>query len=185
MKDNYFLETRGPIAIMTLKNKGNLNIITRSMAADLQSVLQEVDSNRSVTVLILQSSVKKAFCAGADIKNFSDQTNEEANLGENYLADLYSSFLKFRKVLIAAVNGYALGGGFEIVLLCDIILASQDAKFGFPEITLGLFPGIGGTVVAQTIGRYRANQMILTGEFVKADEMRGMGKIKSITIMTL
>lgn len=173
------MDDSGTIATITLASPKNLNVLTTQLISELIGHLAHLETQEKLKVLILNSSVKKAFCAGANIKEFEKNTYASRLLGVNYLRKLQVAFHEFKKVVIVAVNGLALGGGFELALLGDLILATEDARFGFPEIKLGVFPGMRGTLIAKTVGRYRASRMIFTGEMVSAREMHQAGRIYS------
>ena len=131
-------------ALVTLNRPEALNALNSALFRDLSDFLDAVEHDDSVRCLILTGSGDKAFAAGADIKEMSDQTYAQMYTG-NFFALGHDRITRFRKPIIAAVNGFALGGGCELAMLCDFIVASDKAKFGQPEINLGVAPGIGGS----------------------------------------
>jgi enoyl-CoA hydratase/carnithine racemase len=132
----------------------------------LSQALTELDSDSSVGAIVITGS-KKAFAAGADIKEMKDRVYPDT-----YTTDMlawWDTISKVKKPIVGAVNGYALGGGSEVAMLCDILLAGEDAKFGQPEVNLGTIPGMGGTQrLTHAIGKSRAMEMILTGDMMDA-----------------
>lgn len=123
--------------------------------------------SKKIKVVVLQSGFEKAFCSGANIKQFS--TDYSDNLLDQGIDIFRKVILQFPKPIIACVNKLAFGGGFELALACDIIIAERQAKFGFPEINLGLFPSLGGTLSSKVLGKYLTSHLIFTGEKVTAD----------------
>ncbi len=132
----------------------------------MSQALTELDSDASVGAIVITGS-KKAFAAGADIKEMKDRVYPDT-----YTTDMlawWDTISKVKKPIVGAVNGYALGGGSEVAMLCDILLAGEDAKFGQPEVNLGTIPGMGGTQrLTHAIGKSRAMEMILTGDMMDA-----------------
>lgn len=170
------LDENNSISILTLNSPKNLNALSRQMVNEIITNLDRVKNADWVKVLMIQSSVNKSFCCGADIKDFVNHSYSSKTLLSNHLRDLQVAFIEFNKIVISCVNGIAFGGGFELALLADIVCASQDAKFSFPEVKLGLFPGIAGTLIARTVGRYQAARMILTGDVYSAKQLANLGK---------
>lgn len=158
----------GNVAQITLNRPKALNALCWQLFQDLHHALQELDKDPSVGAIVLTGS-KKAFAAGADIKEMKDRIYPDT-----YTTDMlawWDNISKIKKPLIGAVNGYALGGGSELAMLCDILLAGEDAKFGQPEVNLGTIPGMGGTQrLTHAIGKSRAMEMILTGDMMDAQE---------------
>jgi enoyl-CoA hydratase/carnithine racemase len=140
------------IGILTLYNKSSYNALVKPMRESLARNLKELEYNNNVKVVCIRSIHPKVFCAGANIKSFETASNASWII-EDRFKEFDLIFRNFNKPIITAVNKLALGGGFEIALHSDIILATEDAQFGLPEIKLGLFPGIGGTLIAKTIGK--------------------------------
>ena len=172
-------ETRGNVAVLTLNRPKALNALCDQLFSELNATLKEIDADSTHAAIILTGSGKKAFAAGADIKEMKDavypKTFTHSLLGH------WKEMSSTRKPIIAAVNGYALGGGFELALMCDIIYASDNALFGLPEVTLGTIPGCGGTQrLIREIGKSKAMEMILTGEFIKAQEAMNLGVVSKV-----
>jgi len=160
-------ETQGKVAIITLNRPKSLNALCDQLFTELNATIKEIDADNTHSAIVITGSGKKAFAAGADIK--------EKMLG------FWDNMLTCHKPIIAAVNGYALGGGFELALMCDIIYASDNAMFGLPEVTLGTIPGGGGTQrLIREVGKSKAMEMILTGEFVKAAEAKDLGVVSKV-----
>ena len=143
-----------------------MNALCLGLYKDLSQALTELDSDASVGAIVITGS-KKAFAAGADIKEMKDRVYPDT-----YTTDMlawWDTISKVKKPIVGAVNGYALGGGSEVAMLCDILLAGEDAKFGQPEVNLGTIPGMGGTQrLTHASGKSRAMEMILTGDMMDA-----------------
>ena len=157
-------DVRGAIGIATLNRPEALNALNTPLLDALAGALEAWDANPAVRVMIVTGS-EKAFAAGADIKEMQAST-----YAETYPADFFSGweeFTRLRKPIVAAVAGYALGGGCELAMMCDFIIASETAKFGQPEITLGIIPGAGGTQrLTRAIGKAKAMDLVLTGRMI-------------------
>ena len=157
-------------ALVTLNRPEALNALNSALFRDLAAFLDAVEHDDSVRCLILTGSGDKAFAAGADIKEMQDQTYAQMYTG-NFFALGHDRITRFRKPIIAAVNGFALGGGCELAMLCDFIVASEKAKVGQPEINLGVAPGIGGSQrLTRLVGKSKAMDLILTGRMMDAQE---------------
>lgn len=174
------LDYNSQIAIITLISPSDLNVLSSTMRSELSQVLSSLDRDPQVKVILLQSQVPKALCAGANIKEFLPINSETYYRDDSF--EPFSTILSnMKKPMIVAVNGVAIGGGFELVLNCDIILASEDAKFAFPEIKLGLIPGIGGTQrFTKIVGRSIASRYILTGDFFNARQAKEWGVVSEV-----
>ncbi len=144
--------TNNSIAILTMCHEPTFNALTPQMRKSLNDNLQVLAKDPKVKVVCFRSTNPKVFCAGANIKDFEGTESKDWIINDLF-KDLDITFRQFNKPIIAAVNKLALGGGFELALHCDIILATDDTQFGLPEIKLGLFPGIGGTLLSKTIGK--------------------------------
>jgi len=155
-------------------------VLSTPMRSELSTLLSTLDRDPQIKVIVLQSQVPKAFCAGANIKEFTPLSSESYSRDDIF--EPFSTILtNLKKPMVAAVNGVAAGGGFELVLNCDIILASEDAKFAFPEIKLGLIPGIGGTQrFTKIVGRSIASRYVLTGEFFNAQQAKTWGVVSEV-----
>ena len=178
---NVLLSVEGEIGILTVNRPKALNALNIETLSDLQMAIQEVRNNAGLKVLIVTGAGDKAFVAGADILEMKNMNSIE---GLNF-SRLGHATLKMIQDLdrpvIAAVNGFALGGGTEIALACDFIYASENARFGFPEVTLGIFPGFGGTQrLPRLIGKAKTKELIFTGKMISAQEAFQMGMVNRI-----
>lgn len=167
---------QAPISIATVNRPTALNALNREVLEDLTRVIREVRHDASVRVLILTGAGDRAFVAGADIAAMSEMSTADgldfSHLGHRVLASLEDLPIP----VIAAVNGFALGGGTELALACDLVIASEKARFGQPEINLGLIPGFGGTQrLAHRIGQAKARELILTGDMIDAKTALALG----------
>ena len=172
---NDFIVTQldGAVGIARLNRPDVLNALNIKLMDELIETLEKFDDDPSIRCIVLTGN-EKAFAAGADIKEMS-----EASLVDMYERNNLARWERIRRVrkpIIAAVSGYCLGGGCELAMLCDMIVAAESAKFGQPEINLGVIPGAGGTQrLSRTVGKYRAMELILTGRFISATEAFDMG----------
>lgn len=168
----------GHVAIIQLDRPKALNALNSAMMAEVATALADLEADDAIGCVILTGS-DKAFAAGADIKEMS-----ELNYLEIYKNDLFESHCaieRFRKPIIAAVAGYALGGGCEIAMMCDFIIAAENAKFGQPEINLGVMPGIGGTQrLMRAVGKAKAMDLCLTGRMMDAEEAERAGLVSRV-----
>lgn len=174
------LEPDGLLAWLKFNRPEKLNALTRQMLAEMQAAVTEVAADPAVRVLILAGQ-GRAFMAGADIRQFLDfdcrQAYEFVCLGHRVLQQLAALPLP----VLAAVHGFALGGGFEVALACDMIYAASDARFGQPEINLGIMPGLGGSQrLARVLGPYRAKELCLTGRHLTAAEAQQLGLVAQV-----
>jgi enoyl-CoA hydratase len=157
------------IFIVTVNRPDKLNALNKDVMSDLDTVVNEIETNPDIKAVALTGSGEKAFVAGADISEFVGLSNEEgkslAKTGQN----IFSRIENCTKPIIAAVNGFALGGGCELAMACHFRIASDNAKFGQPEVNLGLIPGYGGTQrLVQLIGKGRALELLMTGNMIDA-----------------
>jgi enoyl-CoA hydratase len=181
--ENIIVKKDAPVAIITLNRPAQLNALSYGLVKDLSSAMQALDQDDDVRVMILTGG-EKFFAAGADIK-------EMADLGP--FDDRIQGRLAYRdrinqisKPVIAAVSGFALGGGCELALSCDIIIASETARFGQPEVNLGIIPGSGGTQrLTRALGKYRAMEMALTGEAISATDAERLGLVNRVVPVEL
>merc|ERR1719145_5616 len=170
--------TDGRVGIVTLNRPKALNALCAGLMDELIKALNEMDNDPKIGAIVLTGS-EKAFAAGADIKEMQHR-DFASNYRENFL-DWWSNITLVRKPIIAAVNGYALGGGCEVAMMCDIIYAGDKAKFGQPEISIGTIPGAGGTQrLTRAIGKSRAMEMNLTGTPITAQEASEYGLVSRI-----
>lgn len=175
------LDVKDNIAVVTLNRPDKLNALNAQTINDLNSVFDELKENNEVYVVVVTGSGEKAFVAGADIKELNKldmiSAKEFAEKGQA----VFNKIEKFDKPVIAAVNGFALGGGCELALACHIRLASDNAKFGQPEVNLGIIPGYGGTQrLARLINTGRAMEYILTADMISADEAHRIGLVNKV-----
>jgi enoyl-CoA hydratase len=166
------------IGIVTLNRPKELNALRTDLVSELADALEEFDRDEGIGCIVITGAGDRAFAAGADIKEMSDKSPIDMLLGG------FGAWLRIRKIhkpTIAAVGGYALGGGCELALHCDMIVASENARFGQPEILLGIMPGAGGTQrLARTLGKYRTMELVLTGAQVTAEEMYTLGLVNHV-----
>ncbi|QRC93763.1 enoyl-CoA hydratase [Parastagonospora nodorum SN15] len=166
------------VAILELNRPSKRNALSQALIDELTGALGQLDRSPTTFVVILTSS--GPFSAGADLSEMATLTTAEATrIG--WLKDLDEAMSSFRKPVLAAVRGFAYGGGFELALMCDMIFASADARFGFPEVTLGTIPGAGGTQrLTKTVGKQKAMELILTGVPATAAEMERLGVVNRV-----
>lgn len=169
------------IATITISRPASLNALNSAVLAELDSAIAEVRENRAARALIITGEGNKAFVAGADIGEMVDLTPDQAVAFSRRGQTVFSALERLPIPTIAAVNGYALGGGCELALACDVRIASENARFGQPEVGLGIIPGFGGTVrLPLAIGRSRAAYIILTGKQISAGEAHQMGLVAEV-----
>lgn len=132
------------IGFIYMKSDKDFNALSEEMRGHLVKSVKEFESSKDVKVIVLLSQVKKAFCAGANIKEFQDKKTSDFK-NNDIFQEIHDTFYEAKKPIVAGVNGVALGGGCELSLLCDVVFCSEEARFGLPELRLGLIPGIGGT----------------------------------------
>lgn len=172
-------ETRGNVALITLNRPKALNALSSPLMAELGQALLEADANAEIGCIVVTGS-EKAFAAGADIKEMQSKTFADA-YGEDFISSGWETVLQVRKPVIAAVAGYALGGGCELAMMCDFIIAADTAKFGQPEINLGVIPGAGGSQrLTRFVGKSKAMDMVLTGRNMDAQEAERSGLVSRI-----
>jgi enoyl-CoA hydratase len=181
MSDGYeviLVETRGRVGLITLNRPQALNALNAQIVGEINRALDGFEADPDIGCVVLTGS-EKAFAAGADIKEMADKSYPQS-----YLDDFIAAWDRVaarRKPLIAAVNGFALGGGCELAMMCDIILAGDTAKFGQPEIKLGVMPGAGGTQrLTRIVGKAKAMEMCLTGRMMDAQEAERSGLVSRV-----
>jgi enoyl-CoA hydratase len=168
------VERRGPVGLITLNRPKALNALSRALMADLGKAVDELEADDAIGAIVLTGS-EKAFAAGADIKEMKDQSFADAYLSD-FITASWERVTTCRKPVIAAVAGYALGGGCELAMMCDFIIAADSAKFGQPEISIGILPGAGGTQrLTRFVGKSKAMEMCLTGRLMNAAEAERSG----------
>ena len=166
------------VGIVTLNRPKELNALSNELVSELADALEAFDNDESVRCMVITGAGDKAFAAGADIKQMSDKTPIQMMMGG---FEAWGRIRRLHKPLIAAVGGYALGGGCELAMHCDMIIASENAKFGQPEILIGVIPGAGGTQrLARTLGKYRTMEIVLTGDQFTASELASLGLINHV-----
>ena len=177
--ETIIVEVEDHVALIKLNRPDAMNALNSELLTELQQALIEADQNDKVRCIVITGS-EKAFAAGADIKEMSEKTFVEMFLSD-YFADQATTINKTRKPIIAAVSGYALGGGCELAMMCDFIIASDTAKFGQPEINLGVIAGIGGTQrLTRFVGKSKSMDMHLTGRFMDAEEAERSGLVSRV-----
>lgn len=174
--ETIIVETRDHVGWVTLNRPDALNALNSQLMAELGRALADFSAADDVGAIVITGS-EKAFAAGADIKEMQSKTFAECYSGD-FITEGWERLMGCRKPVIAAVRGYALGGGCELAMMCDTILAGDTAKFGQPEITLGIIPGIGGTQrLARAVGKAKAMEMVLTGRIMGAEEAERAGLV--------
>ncbi|KAF2683285.1 enoyl-CoA hydratase [Lentithecium fluviatile CBS 122367] len=168
------------VAVVELNRPLKRNSLSQHLIDTLAGVLCRLDRDPTIRAIVLTSIERSPFCAGADLNELAAISTAEAyRIG--WLKDLENGFSTLRTPCIAAVRGYAFGGGFEIALMCDMIYATSDARFGFPEIKLGTIPGAGGTQrLAKAVGKQKAMELVLTGSPTTAGEMERFGIVNKV-----
>jgi enoyl-CoA hydratase/carnithine racemase len=175
---NILTETRERVALITLNRPQALNALNRDLLTELGDALSAFDTDPAIGAIVLTGS-PRAFAAGADIKEMAEMSAIEMTL--NGFSDLFARLGRVSKPLIAAVSGFALGGGFELVLLCDMIVAAESAKFGLPEVTIGVIPGGGGTQrLTRALGKTLAMEMVLNNRQLSAAEAEKYGLVNRV-----
>ncbi len=163
------VETQGRVGVITLNRPQALNALCDQLMTELGDALRGFDADPTVGAIVITGS-PKAFAAGADIKEMKDRTYPAVHF-DDFIGKRWETVLTIQKPVIAAVAGFALGGGCELAMMCDLILAADNAKFGQPEINLGIIPGAGGTQrLVRSIGKSKAMEMVLTGRMMDAAE---------------
>jgi enoyl-CoA hydratase len=166
------------VGIVTLNRPKELNALNNQLIGELANALEEFDRDEAIRCIVITGAGEKAFAAGADIKEMSDKSPMQMLTGT---FEGWQRIIRIHKPLIAAVGGYAFGGGCELAMHCDMIVASENARFGQPEILLGLIPGAGGTQrLARVLGKYRTMEMVLTGAQVSAQELAAHGLVNRV-----
>lgn len=173
-------ETRGAVGLITLNREKALNALTPELVGEVAAAATAFDADTSIGAIVITGSGKKAFAAGADIKFMSSKSYMDMHKNRLYSAE-FGAIANVSKPIIAAVNGFCLGGGCEFAMACDFILAADTAKFGQPEITLGTIPGLGGTQRwTRALGKSRAMELVLTGEMIGAEEALTRGLVARV-----
>jgi enoyl-CoA hydratase len=180
---NILTSTEDQIGIVTLNRPTVLNALSHDLMDELVKALEEFDKDENIRVIILTGS-ERAFAAGADIKEMSDETTISIMNKDRFAT--WDRVRNIKKPIIAAVSGFALGGGCELVMTCDMIVASETAQFGQPEINIGVIPGAGGTQrLTRVVGKHKAMEIILTGRSITANEAHAMGLVNRVAPVEL
>ncbi len=178
---NLLLDVNQNIGLITINRPDKLNALNHETLVELKDVLEKLESDENIFVVIITGSGEKAFVAGADISEINKLNMLEGKKFAEFGQSVFSIIEKFEKPVIAAVNGFALGGGCELALSCHIRLASENAKFGQPEVNLGIIPGYGGTQrLTRLINSGRAAEMILTADMIDAIEALRIGLVNKV-----
>jgi len=179
--ENILTEIKDGILTVTLNRPKQLNALNKAVFAELESIFTEIAVKNEVKSIIITGSGEKAFAAGADIKEFAHFNVEEGKELSANGQRIFKIIETFNKPVIAAVNGFALGGGLELAMACHIRIASDNARFGQPEVSLGVTPGYAGTQrLTQLIGKGKSMELLMTGAMIKADEALKLGLINYV-----
>ncbi|MFJ1460173.1 enoyl-CoA hydratase [Nocardia sp. N2S4-5] len=176
--ETILLERKGRVALITLNRPKALNALNSQVLTDITAALDELESDDGIGAVVLTGS-EKAFAAGADIKEMQAKSYMDMFLHDHFAG--WDRVVAFRKPIIAAVAGYALGGGCELAMMCDILFAADTAKFGQPEIKLGIIPGMGGSQrLTRAVGKAKAMDLVLTGRNMDAEEAERAGLVARV-----
>ncbi|MFT6969737.1 MAG: enoyl-CoA hydratase [Roseivirga sp.] len=171
------------IALIELNRPKELNALNLQLMCEVRDALKELDQDEEVRVIIITGN-ERAFAAGADIKQMAGKTTVDMWKTDQF--STWDQINKTRKPIIAAVSGFALGGGCELAMTCDMIIASETAQFGQPEIKIGVMPGAGGTQrLTKALGKAKAMEMVLTGKFISAEEAERLGLVNKVVPVEL
>jgi enoyl-CoA hydratase len=171
-------ETRGRVGLVTLNRPKAMNALNPTILGELMDALEAFDADENVGAMVVAGS-EKVFAAGADIKEMAEATEEQ--MRQSPFIGLFDRIRQIKKPIIAAVSGWALGGGCELAISCDMIVASEKARFGQPEITIGVIPGAGGTQrLTLAVGKAVAMEMVLNNRTLSADEALGFGLVNRV-----
>ena len=175
---NIIVETKGRVGVIRLNRPAALNALNSALKAELAQAIEAFDADPNIGCMLLTGS-DKAFAAGADIKEMAEKSFADVYLGD--FAGNWNAAARARKPIVAAVAGFALGGGCEVAMQCDLIIAADNAKFGQPEIKLGVIPGIGGTQrLTRAVGKAKAMDLVLTGRMMDAAEAERAGLVARV-----
>ena len=177
--EHILVEKKDKVGVVTLNRPEALNALCTALTEELVEALDDFEADDEVGCILLTGS-EKAFAAGADIKEMQSKSYMDAYLGD-FISESWERITTCRKPVIAAVSGYALGGGCEIAMMCDLIIAADTAKFGQPEVTLGVLPGAGGTQrLTRAVGKSKAMDLCLTGRMMDAEEAESSGLVARV-----
>lgn len=174
-------EAEGQVQVLSLNRPQALNALNQQLLSELDLALNTLEEDQALRVLIITGEGEKAFVAGADIREMQNHSSAQAEQMALKGQSLFNRIQNFRLPVIAAVNGFALGGGLELALACDFIVASENAKLGLPEVSLGLIPGYGGTQrLSRSVGKAWARRLTLTGEMIDATTAYTIGLVTEV-----
>ena len=181
--ENIITEVKNNVLLITINRPDKLNALNKQTIEELHELLVDAENDKNIRALIITGSGQKAFVAGADIAEFSNYSVEEGKqLSSSGHFKIFNFIENYSKPVIAAVNGFALGGGLELAMACHMRVASSNAKMGLPEVSLGVIPGYGGTQrLAQLVGKGKAFEMIVTAEMMNAEECYKWGLANYVT----
>lgn len=170
------------VYVLTLNRPESLNALNTQMGVELINCLNQLKGNKDIRVLVLTASGEKGFCVGADLKERNGMTNDQWKHQHDIFENAYKMLREFPYPVIAAINGYALGGGMELTLSCDLRIASDHAKMGLPEVTIGIIPGVGGTqLLPRTIPVGLAKEFLLRGNHINSQRAKELGLVNEVT----
>ncbi|GBG57587.1 short-chain-enoyl-CoA hydratase [Sporomusaceae bacterium FL31] len=179
--ENLLFEKQEGIGLITVNRPKALNALNRATLVEIDSLFEVLGKDEEIKAIIITGSGDKAFVAGADITEMQQMTGVEGRAWGRLAQAVFHKIENFPRPVLAAVNGYALGGGCELAMACDIRIASEKAKFGQPEVSLGITPGFGGTQrLPRLIGRGRAKELLFTGDMIDAEEAYRIGLVNKI-----
>ncbi len=174
-------EKKDNIGLLTINRPDKMNAISNELTSELKKLLDEIENDEELRVLVITGAGDKAFVAGADINELVDRDAKKGRKVSHERQEIFSRIENLQVPAIAAVNGFALGGGLELALACSIRICSEKAQFGAPEVKLGIIPGDGGTQrLPRLVGLGRAMEMILTGDFIDAQEAYRIGLVNRV-----
>lgn len=179
---NIIISKEGAISTITINRPESLNALNATTIEELSTAFSAIEADEDCRVAILTGSGEKSFVAGADIKEFQDfNTKKAQNLAKTGQDQLFNKIENLKKPVIAAVNGFALGGGLELAMACHIRYASENAKLGLPEVTLGLIPGYGGTQrLPKLVGKGLANELIFSAKMISGERAKEIGLVNDV-----
>lgn len=184
--ENLLTSTSDQVYIITINRAEKLNALNKKTIEEIGHAISGAQHNEEIRVIILTGSGNKAFVAGADISEFSDFNAEQGSALARHGHDVFNAIEKSVKPVIAAVNGFALGGGCELAMACHLRIASDNSRFGQPEVKLGLIPGYGGTQrLVQLIGKTKALELLITADMINAEEALKLGLVNAVTTQDL
>lgn len=181
MYNNIIIDRDGKTVIVTINREKNLNALNKETIGEIEQAFDKIRDNEEIRGVIVTGAGQKAFVAGADIKEFLAYSTEDARELSEWGHGIMDQLYAFPKPIVAAINGFALGGGLELALACHIRIASDNAKLGLPEVSLGIIPGYGGTQrLPELVGRGKAIEMITTGEMISAEDALQWGLVNYV-----